>query len=96
MSMSLDEARSEVARERWMRDTGRCPDCGEDLGSGQHPEDACGEDPYEVPTCDLCRRAIPVMSELPLCRWCIATAKAHGRQETERRRQEAEGMGRRD
>ena len=91
MSISFLEARADVARERWMRDTGRCPDCGEDLGERDHPTDACGEAPLEPPVCDLCGRAIPVMSDLPLCRRCIATAKAHGRQEQARREWEAEG-----
>lgn len=96
MSTDFLEAHADVERERWMREEGRCPDCGQDLGVRDHPDDACGEPPVEPAACDVCGRAIPVMSDLPLCRGCMATAKAHGRLEAERRRQVGEGMGQQD
>lgn len=91
MSTSTEEARSEAKRARWMRDTGRCPDCGGDLDEGDHPDDACGQPPEEQPTCGICLRPIPVMSDLPLCPTCSATARAHGRLEQAKHEWEADG-----
>jgi hypothetical protein len=91
MSTSFLEAHAEVARERWMRETGQCPDCGLELGDGGHPEDSCGKAPDIAPVCDVCGRRIPVMSELPLCRTCMATAQAHGRAEQARLNWERDG-----
>lgn len=82
MSTSYDEARGDARRERYMRETGCCPDCSHYMDGEYHALEPCGE----PGRCDICERLLVPMQDLPICSRCENTARAAGRQAADAQR----------